>query len=40
MKRLTDAALKAYLSKSLVSHDTNYQGWQSELAVGAGGPGA
>ena len=30
--------LKAYLSKSLVSHDTNYQGWQSELAVGAGGP--
>jgi len=30
--------LKAYLSKSLVSHDTNYQAWQSELAVGAGGP--
>jgi cell division protein FtsW len=30
--------MKAYLSKSLVSHDTNYQGWQSELAVGAGGP--
>src|SRR6266436_3892034 len=30
--------LKAYLSKSLVTHDTNYQGWQSELAVGAGGP--
>src|SRR5262249_14593772 len=28
--------LKAYLSKSLVSHDTNYQAWQSELAVGAG----
>jgi len=30
--------LKAYLSKSLVSHDTNYQGLQSLIAVGAGGP--
>ncbi len=30
--------MKAYLSKSLVSHDTNYQGVQSLIAVGAGGP--
>jgi cell division protein FtsW len=30
--------LKAYLSKSLVSHDTNYQGTQSETAIGSGGP--
>jgi cell division protein FtsW len=30
--------LKAYLSKSLVSHDTNYQALQSLIAVGAGGP--
>ena len=30
--------MKAYLSKSLVSHDTNYQGLQSLIAVGAGGP--
>ena len=30
--------LKRYLSKSLVSHDTNYQGLQSLIAVGAGGP--
>src|SRR5258708_3826769 len=30
--------LKLYLSKSLVSHDTNYQGWQSELAVGGAEP--
>jgi len=41
--KLTDrfdhkGVVKAYLSKSLVSHDTNYQGMQSQIAVGAGGP--
>lgn len=30
--------LKAYLRKSLASHDTSYQAEQSKIAVGAGGP--